>query len=64
MSRAFSTAARKLKFLSWSNRGTTQDVGWVKHYAENAMDYVPKLFEKVDLGTVQYALPLAPELLN
>ncbi|KAL4806927.1 hypothetical protein BDV18DRAFT_160090 [Aspergillus unguis] len=53
MSRAFSTAAQKLKSLSWSNRGTTQDVAWVKHYAENAVDLVPQLLDKVDSGTVQ-----------
>lgn len=55
MSRAFSTAAQKLKFLSWNNRGTTQDVAWVKHYAENAVDRVPQLLEDVDTGTVQHA---------
>lgn len=58
MSRAFSTAAQKLKSLSWSSRGTTQDVAWVKHYAENAVDLVPQLLDKVDSGTVQYILPL------
>lgn len=63
MSRAFSTAARNLKSLIWSDRGTTQDVAWVKQYAENAVDIVPQLFDKVDSGSVQYALPLAPELL-
>lgn len=57
MSRAFSTATQKLKSLSWSNRGTTQDVAWVKHYAENAVDLVPQLVDKVDSGSVQYALP-------
>jgi hypothetical protein len=53
MSRAFSTAAQKLKSLSWINRGTTQDVDWVKRYAENAVDLVPQLLDKVDSGTVQ-----------
>ncbi|PLN77918.1 hypothetical protein BDW42DRAFT_187745 [Aspergillus taichungensis] len=53
MSRAFSTAAQKLKSLSWSNRGTTQDVAWVKHffYAETAVDFVPQLLDKVDSET-------------
>ncbi|KAJ5916722.1 hypothetical protein N7504_000737 [Penicillium tannophilum] len=53
MSRAFSTVAQKLKSLSWSSKGTTQDVAWVKHYAENAVDLVPQLLDKVDSGTVQ-----------
>ncbi|KAJ5533393.1 hypothetical protein N7494_009945, partial [Penicillium frequentans] len=53
MSRAFSTAAQKLKSLSWSNKGTTQDVAWVKEYAEKAVDLVPQLLDKVDSGTVQ-----------
>lgn len=53
MSRAFSTVAQKLKSLSWSSKGTTQDVAWVKHYAENAVDLVPQLVDKVDSGTVQ-----------
>ncbi|KAJ5405447.1 hypothetical protein N7465_006731 [Penicillium sp. CMV-2018d] len=53
MSRAFSTVSRKLKSLSWSNRGTTQDVAWVKDYAENAVDLVPQLVDKVDTGSVQ-----------
>lgn len=53
MSRAFSTAARALKSLTWSNKGTTQDVSWVKSYAENAVDLVPQLLDKVDSGTVQ-----------
>lgn len=53
MSRTFSTAVQKLKSLSWSNRGTTQDVAWVKQYAENAVDLVPQLLDKVDSATVQ-----------
>lgn len=53
MSRAFSTAAQKLKSLAWDNKGTTQDVAWVKQYAENAVDLVPQLLDKVDSGTVQ-----------
>lgn len=44
--------------------GTTQGIAWVKHYAEDAVDLVPQLLDKVDSGTVQYALPLAPELVN
>lgn len=64
MSRAFSTAARALKSLTWSNKGTTQDVTWVKQYAEDAVDLVPQLVDKVDSATVQYALPLALGLLS
>lgn len=64
MSRAFSTAVRNLKALAWSQRGTTKDVTWVKHYAEDAVDLVPQLLDKVDSATVMYALRLAPELLN
>lgn len=55
MSRAFSTAVRALKSLSWNDRGTSQNVAWVKNYAENAVDHVPQLVDKVDSGTVQYA---------
>ncbi|PKY00271.1 hypothetical protein P168DRAFT_322329 [Aspergillus campestris IBT 28561] len=53
MSRAFSTAARALKSLYWSDRGTTMNVAWVKNYAEDAVDLVPQLVDKVDSGTVQ-----------
>ncbi|KAJ9218537.1 hypothetical protein DTO207G8_9111 [Paecilomyces variotii] len=53
MSRAFSTAAQALKSLSWTNKGTTKDVSWAKSYAENAVDLIPQLLDKVDSGTVQ-----------
>ncbi|KAK2809232.1 hypothetical protein FQN50_004068 [Emmonsiellopsis sp. PD_5] len=53
MSRAFSTAARVLKSLTWNDKGTTKDIAWVKHYAENAVDLIPQLREEVDSGTVQ-----------
>ncbi|KAJ5084544.1 hypothetical protein NUU61_009123 [Penicillium alfredii] len=53
MSRTFSTAARQLKKLAWSLNGTTKDVAWVKNYAENAIDVVPQLVNKVDSGTLQ-----------
>jgi hypothetical protein len=58
MSRTFSTAARSLKSLFWSNTGTAQDVAWVKHYAEHALDLVAQLQDKDDTGTVQYGLPV------
>lgn len=58
MSRAFSSTARNLKTLLWSHNGTTKDVEWAKYYAENAVDYVPKLLKEVDSATVQYELCL------
>ncbi|KAH1487060.1 hypothetical protein KXV92_005847 [Aspergillus fumigatus] len=33
--------------------GTNQDVSLVKSYAENAVELVPQLFDKVDSATVQ-----------
>lgn len=56
MHRAFSTAARAAKQITWIFNGTTQDINPALTGLQQALDAVPGLAEKVEKGVIKYVL--------
>ncbi|KAL8861013.1 MAG: hypothetical protein Q9178_002526 [Gyalolechia marmorata] len=50
MYRAFSTAARAAKNITWTLNGTTQDINAALTGLQQALDTVPELAQKVEKG--------------
>ena len=53
MYRAFSTAARVAKKISWTFNGTTQDMNAALAGIEQALDVIPQLAQKVEKGIIK-----------
>ena len=53
MYRAFSTATRAAKKLTWTFNGTTQDINTALTGLQQALDAVPELAQKVEKGVIK-----------
>lgn len=56
MYRAFSTAVRAAKNITWTFNGTTQDINAALSGLQQALDAVPGLADKVENGVIKYVL--------